>query len=145
MATEVRRKIADLQPPPRVALVRIPARPGSVTAELLIPLPARSENLIARGVVVIVQAKQVIRERLKMVRLDPDRVPKGGERLVALAELLKRYPKIVMRPGVVRLELDCPAILKDRLVVPATAVEHIAEIEKVTRVFSVLLNGFADK
>src|SRR5436190_22914237 len=96
MPAEVWGEITNLQPPPRVALVRITGRPGSLMAKLLIPLPVRGENLIARGVVVIVQAKQEIRERLNMVRLDFYGLAKRGERLLEFALFVQRDAQVIV-------------------------------------------------
>jgi hypothetical protein len=66
---------------------------------------------------------------IDVVRLDGDRLPVSGDRLVELALVLERVAEIGMSLGVVRLDANRLPKCGDRFVELALLLERVAELE----------------
>ena len=146
---EVRRDVADAQPPPsievsvEVAAVVAPALGGAVVGVLRGPAAVLGEDLVGAAARGVRQQEQQVRVRASQRGVERDRAPVGVDRLLEARLAVERDGEILPGQRVVRLERDRAPVVLDRLAEQPALTERGREVVLHGRVVRAALGSAA--
>ncbi len=130
MQAEVRRNVADPQPPPGVAIIGMGGDPRCAATKFSVPFPVLGEKASGAHPVVAVEAKQQIGMSEGIVRPGVDRLAERGDGLVELALVLECIGEVRERLGQVGIDANRFPICADRFLEPAQVSQGISEVRE---------------